>query len=66
MNFHRLYALRGFLGDFDDGATVKNQDKTITENGTYTADAGHTGLGTVIVDVPGIDEIHPRAEEMRF
>lgn len=29
------------------------QDKTITENGTYTADEGYDGLGTVTVDVPG-------------
>ena len=33
------------------GVTIKNQNKTITENGTYTADSGYTGLGTVTVDV---------------
>ena len=33
------------------GTPINNQDKTITENGTYTADEGFTGLGTVIVDV---------------
>lgn len=33
------------------GVTINNQDKTITENGTYTADEGFTGLGTVTVDV---------------
>ena len=33
------------------GVTIKNQNKTITENGTYTADSGYTGLGTVVVDV---------------
>lgn len=33
------------------GVTINNQDKTITENGTYTADEGYTGLGTVTVDV---------------
>lgn len=31
---------------------INNQDKTITENGEYTADAGFTGLGTVTVNVP--------------
>ena len=31
---------------------VENQDKTITKNGQYTADAGYTGLGTVTVQVP--------------
>lgn len=69
MNFVRNYALRGFFGDSnsDDGeAVVNNQNKTFTENGTYTADAEYTGLGMVIVDVPGIDEIRPRAEEMTF
>lgn len=33
------------------GVTINNQNKTITENGTYTADSGYTGLGTVTVDV---------------
>jgi hypothetical protein len=33
------------------GVQINNQDKTITENGTYTADEGYTGLGTVEVDV---------------
>ena len=31
---------------------INNQDKEITENGTYTADEGYTGLGTVTVNVP--------------
>lgn len=31
---------------------INNQDKTITENGTYTADAGYTGLGEVTINVP--------------
>lgn len=30
---------------------IKLQDKTITENGEYTADSGFDGLGKVIVDV---------------
>lgn len=29
------------------------QDKTITQNGSYTADDGYTGLGSVTVDVAG-------------
>lgn len=29
------------------------QDKTITENGTYTADSGYDGLGSVTVEVAG-------------
>lgn len=35
---------------------IKNQDKTITENGVYTADEGYTGLGEVTVDVSGGDK----------
>lgn len=31
--------------------TINNQDITITQNGTYTAGAGYTGLGTVTVNV---------------
>lgn len=34
------------------GESVNNQDKTITENGEYTADEGYTGFGTVKVEVP--------------
>ena len=44
----------GFMEAIDDinGATSqKLQDKTITENGTYTADSGYDGLGSVTVEV---------------
>lgn len=34
-------------------AEPNNQDKTITENGTYTCDTGYTGLGEVTVNVEG-------------
>lgn len=34
------------------GEEINNQDKTITSNGTYTADEGYTGLGKVTVNVP--------------
>lgn len=34
------------------GSQINNQDKTITQNGSYTADQGYTGLGTVTVNVP--------------
>ena len=32
-------------------STINNQNKTITVNGTYTADLGYTGLGEVTVNV---------------
>ena len=44
-------------GDSSGGVEINNQDKTITENGTYTADAGYTGLGTVEVNVPDIPAV---------
>ena len=40
------------IGNISGGTTINNQDKTITENGSYTADTGYTGLGTVTVNVP--------------
>lgn len=35
----------------DSGTEINNQNKTVTENGIYVADAGYTGLGTVTVNV---------------
>ncbi len=35
------------------GTPINNQNKNITANGVYTADAGYTGLGTVNVNVSG-------------
>ena len=40
------------IASISAGSEINNQDKTITSNGTYTADAGYTGLGTVTVNVP--------------
>lgn len=39
------------INSIPSGGTINNQDKTITQNGTYTADEGYTGLGTVTVNV---------------
>lgn len=39
------------------GATIRNQNKTITENGQYKADSGYTGLGTVTVAVPETEPV---------
>lgn len=41
-------------------AQVNNQDITVTENGTYTAEDGYTGLGTVNVNVPSGGELTNR------
>lgn len=41
--------IRGITGNGE----INLQDKTITENGTYTADSGYDGLGTVTVNVQG-------------
>lgn len=42
----RVYVVGG------GGEPINNQDKTIIANGSYTADEGYTGLGTVTVNVP--------------
>ena len=46
-NIHSINTIEGGGG----GGEVKNQNKTITENGVYTADSGYTGLGRVSVNV---------------
>ena len=49
---HRVKLTANLTNGGGSGTTIKNQDKQITENGTYTADVGYTGLGTVTVNVP--------------
>lgn len=39
------------ISTIETGSTINNQNKTITQNGSYQADAGYTGLGTVTVNV---------------
>ena len=51
------------------GGEVNNQDKTITENGVYTADQGYTGIGTATVNVPqpgNLDIIIPNSINVCF
>lgn len=38
--------------DSGGGATINNEDITITSNGEYTASEGYTGIGTATVNVP--------------
>lgn len=45
---------------------INNQDKTITENGSYTYDNGYTGLGTVTVNVPTLDEVIATPNSLNF
>ena len=40
-------------GDSDSGAELNLQNKTVTQNGTYTADDGYDALGTITVNVEG-------------
>lgn len=46
------------------GSEVNLQDKTVTTNGSVTADEGYTGLGTVTVNVPDPDLIDIAAGEI--
>lgn len=42
------------ITQIETGTKINNQDKTITSNGIYTADAGYTGLGTVNINVASL------------
>lgn len=51
----------GELVQFAEGyGEVNLQDKTITENGTYTADSGFDGLGSVSVEVESSGGFAPK------
>ena len=45
------------IKSIETGTKINNQNKDITKNGTYTADEGYTGLGTVIVNVPQTGDV---------
>lgn len=51
------YTIFGVDGTAEIGGEINNQNKTITENGIYTADEGYTGLGTVTVNVNPTEKI---------
>lgn len=54
-NIKKDVEILGITGTLESGGgtEINNQDKTITENGVYTADSGYTGLGTITVNVEG-------------
>ena len=45
------------IKSIETGTKINNQNKDIIKNGTYTADEGYTGLGTVIVNVPQTGDV---------
>lgn len=50
-NIKQGVEILGVTGEYE-GAQINNQDKTVTANGTYTADSGYTGLGEITVALP--------------
>ena len=56
-NIKKNINILGVTGTLEEGTQINNQDKEITENGTYTADEGYTGLGTVTVNVPSTGDV---------
>ena len=57
-NIKKDITVYGVTGTLESGgSTINNQDKTVTQNGTYTADSGYTGLGTVTVNVPSSGDV---------
>lgn len=51
-------------GTAEAGTEINNQDKEITENGTYNADEGYTGLGTVTVNIKEKAHLFQSIEDM--
>lgn len=47
--------LANCISSIPTGSTINNEDITVTTNGTYTASSGYTGLGTVEVTVPTVN-----------
>lgn len=56
--------VKAILPEPVEGAEINNQDITVTENGEYTAEPPHTGLGTVTVNVDTPD--YTNAEGIKF
>lgn len=56
-NIKKDVSILGVTGTLEESIETNNQDKEIIANGTYTADEGYTGLGTVTVNVPNTENI---------
>lgn len=56
-NIKKDVSILGVTGTLEESIETNNQDKEIIANGTYTADEGYTGLGTVTVNVPNAENI---------
>lgn len=52
-NIKKDVQILGVTGSYE-GISINNQDKSVTVDGSYTADAGYTGLGTVTVTAGAI------------
>ena len=62
MTWLKDIAFGGTRGD----SKINNQDKTITENGTYTADEEYSGFGTVIVAVNKTESSYVNGNEVAY
>lgn len=48
-NIKQGVEILGVTGTLEESTAINNQDISVTTDGSYTADAGYTGLGTVTV-----------------
>lgn len=48
-NIKKDVTILGVTGTLEEGSQINNQNISVTTDGTYTAGAGYTGLGTVTV-----------------
>ena len=48
-NIKKDVTILGVTGTLEEGPQINNQNISVTTDGTYTADSGYTGLGTVTV-----------------